>query len=267
MHQHAYIQKLKEEFKEIPFRKSLIPLPSGAVIQKASIESSVQNEVPYRNLIGSLLFLATRTRPDILFSVNLLSQYNNSPTITHWKLLNQVLNYIFTTENYSLSLDYNDASDLCAYTDASWASDRDDRKSFTGYMIFFRNIPITWRSSKQKCITLSTMEAEYIAMSETLKELLWYQNILREVNVLDILFKMPILYCDSQSAIYYAKNPVETIRTKHIDIRYHFVKELLAEKRFKLEKVPGKENIADMLTKGLSAEKIYFYNSCIFSQV
>jgi hypothetical protein len=265
IHQKGYIDRLKKNFGEIPFVKSKLPMSPGQVIQNDLSEPSIEGVFPYRNLIGSLLFLATRTRPDILFSINLLSQYNSHPTIRHWKMLCQVFNYVQSTKNYVIPLDVQGTKDLFIYTDASWASDRDDRRSFSGYITFFRNVPISWKTTKQRCVALSSMEAEYIAISEGVKELLYLNDIYKECSeILNYNVCQPILYSDSQSAIYYSKNNLENTRNKHIDIRYHFVKDLLQLNKFNILKIPGDCNIADLLTKPVTGDKLFKYCSHIF---
>lgn len=265
IHQKSYIERLKENFKEIPYVKCKLPMSPGQVVQSGCNEQSMEGEVPYRNLIGSLLFLATRSRPDILFAVTMLAQYNSHPTLTHWKLLCQVFNYVISTVNYCIPMLVDDMKHFTAYTDASWASDRDDRRSFSGFIIFFKNVPISWRTRKQKCVALSTMESEYIAISESIKELLWLHNIYDECStLLKVTVQKPLMFSDSESAIYYCKNFIENVRNKHIDIRFHYVKQLLADGLFRLLKVPGNWNIADLLTKPVTFDKLSRYCEHIF---
>ena len=163
-----------------------------------------------------------------------------------------------------MCLSYKNSDDLYAYSDASWASDRDSRKSVSGFVILFKGIPISWRSSKQKCITLSTMESEYIAMTDTIKELLWLYDILNECSILGYSLDKPKLFSDSQSAIFYCKNKVENNRTKHIDIKYHFIKDLFYRDKFILKSVKGKDNLADLFTKVMSKDKLNRYCSELF---
>lgn len=265
IHQKMYIERLKIKFQDIPFVNSSLPMSPGQIIKSGVEEPSVEGKFPYRQLIGSLLFLATRSRPDILFSVTMLAQYNSHPTLTHWHLLCQVFNYVITTIDFYIPMLIDNSKHLSVFTDASWASDRDNRRSFSGFIIFFKNIPISWKTRKQKCVALSSMEAEYIALSEACKELIWFSKIYEEsASILTLTVKIPLVYCDSESAIYYCKNNIENVRNKHIDIRFHFVKQFLNEGLFQLLKVPGKWNVADVLTKPVTKDKLKIFFNYLF---
>lgn len=268
IHQKGYINRLEETFRDIPLVKCKLPMSPGQVIQKNENDPSIEGKLPYRSLIGSLLFLATRSRPDILFAVNQLSQYNSHPTLKHWKLLCQVFNYVRVTKEFIIPLNVKGSKDFYAYTDASWASDRDDRRSYSGFIVYFRNAPISWHTTKQKCVALSSMEAEYIAISEAARELLWLYDIFSECSkVLNFDICKPVLYSDSQSAIYFSRNSIENVRSKHIDIRFHFVKNLLTMNKFDLFSVPGDNNVADLLTKPVTGDKLTQYCYNIFSDL
>ncbi|GBN16857.1 Retrovirus-related Pol polyprotein from transposon TNT 1-94 [Araneus ventricosus] len=249
MHQKSYINKMRNIFGNIPNCKSLVPLSPGIAIYDNK-EHDVLN-VPYRNLIGSLSFLASRTRPDIIFAVNFLSQFNNNPSITHWNLICQVFHYVLNTSNYEIDLSKSEIFALTAYTDASWAADKMDRKSISGYVIFLGDVPVSWSTSKQKCTALSSMEAEYIALSEAVKEIVWLNRIMNSCLFLELPVIKSKIFCDNQSAICYSKNLMENQRTKHIDTRYFFVKEKLNAEEFDLLYVSGKKNVADIMTKAL----------------
>ncbi|GBN22002.1 Retrovirus-related Pol polyprotein from transposon TNT 1-94 [Araneus ventricosus] len=265
MHQKSYINKMRNIFGNIPNCKSLVPLSPGIAIYDNK-EHDVLN-VPYRNLIGSLSFLASRTRPDIMFAVNFLSQFNNNPSITHWNLICQVFHYVLNTSNYEINLSKSESFALTAYTDASWAADNMDRKSISGYVIFLGDVPVSWSTSKQKCTALSSMEAEYIALSEAVKEIVWLNRIMNSCLFLELPVIKSKIFCDNQSAICYSKNLMENQRTKHIDTRYFFVKEKLNAEEFDLLYVSGKKNVADIMTKALSYDKLKFYCNWLFCNV
>ncbi|GBL72856.1 Retrovirus-related Pol polyprotein from transposon RE1 [Araneus ventricosus] len=159
MHQKSYINKRRNIFGNIPNCKILVPLSPGIAIYDNK-EHDVLN-VPYRNLIGSLSFLESRTRPDIMFAVNFLSQFNNNPSITHWNL---ICHYVLNTSNYEINLSRSESFALTAYTDASWAADKIDRKSISGYVIFLGDVPVSWSTSKQKCTALLSTSSTRTAM-------------------------------------------------------------------------------------------------------
>ncbi|MCO5609164.1 hypothetical protein L7F22_063387 [Adiantum nelumboides] len=137
------------------------------------------------------------------------------------------------------------------YTDANYAGDVDKRRSTSGYVFMFIGGAVSWRSRLQNCVSLSTTEAEYIAAGEACKEALW---LARLVGDLGVTVEMPVLHCDSQSAIMLSKNPVFYAKKKHIAVKYHFIRDVLEDKHMELVKVHTTENPADLLTKGLPGE-------------
>lgn len=137
---------------------------------------SEMNKLPYRILIGSLSYLAGRTRPDISYAVNILSQFQSNPGRMHWEALLKLLSYVISTKDFKLNLSNMQDLNLTAYSDAAFASNRDDRTSMSGQIIFLDRVPISWRSSKQKSVSLSSMECEFVALTETAKELVYFRN-------------------------------------------------------------------------------------------
>jgi hypothetical protein len=154
------------------------------------------------------------------------------------------------TSDYGIMYSHCEDSALYGYCDADWAGSADDRKSTSGGCFFLGNNLISWFSKKQNCVALSTAEAEYIAAGSSCSQLVWMKQMLKEYDVeQDIL----TLYCDNMSAINISKNPVQHSKTKHIDIRHHFIRDLVENKIVTLEHVGTKEQIADIFTKALDA--------------
>lgn len=139
--------------------------------------------------------------------------------------------------------------------DSDWGSDRDDRKSCTGYVTMLANGPVSWKSRKQKSVALSTMEAEYMALSEVTKEIIHQRQMLKEVGVEHLVKGPTLIYCDNQSAIRLAKDSVHHDRSKHVDIRYHYTRDMQREGRIEIKYLSTSEMAADILTKGLSKIK------------
>ncbi|MCO5582215.1 hypothetical protein L7F22_036107 [Adiantum nelumboides] len=142
---------------------------------------------------------------------------------------------------------------VVGYTDADYAGDLDKRRSTSGYLYTFAGGAISWFSRLQSCTTLSTTEAEYVAASDACKEAIW---LTRLVGDLGIVGEVPVLHCDSQSAIQLARNLVFHAKTKHVDVRYHFIRDILDDKRLHLVKVHTDDNPVDLLTKTLSPERL-----------
>ncbi|GFS68757.1 retrovirus-related Pol polyprotein from transposon TNT 1-94 [Trichonephila clavipes] len=178
IHQSSYIEKLCKQYERFKFPVSSLPIPKGLVLSKLDCPSTPAeiNEMakyPYRNLIGSLSFIAARTRPDIMYAVNLLSQFQSNPGIKHWN-------------------------------NSHYAANRDDRVSIGGYILLVDETPISWRTFKQKCI-LSTMEAEFVTLTEAAKELIWLKDVL-ENELLKLELKDCLLLYDNQAAISFSKS-------------------------------------------------------------
>jgi len=265
LNQTGYISNLANEFEIAPNKLVKVPLNVGTVLQKPAEADVLLSNFPYRSLVGSLLFLATRTRPDLLFPVILLSQFNTCYTKVHEKCLLQVLQYATNTSNYSLDLTDCSSDGLYAFTDASWANDRDERKSFGGYLIFLGGVPLSWGCKKQSVVALSSMEAEFMAIVNCLRELHWLSEIFRNFLPVTNNQKLPVLFSDSIAAIHFSRNELETSRTKHISIKYFFVKDWLARGYFELKSVSGKLNLADVFTKPQNSQSLERFSQAVFA--
>lgn len=256
IHQTDYIESVYNMFKVYHPPNVSLPISRGVILSKKDCpqtndEMDEMRKIPYRNLIGCLAFIASRTRPDISYVVNILSQFQSNPGKVHWLALLKVLGYVYNTRYEKLNL-YTDNFSINCYSDAEYASNRDDRVSIGGFIIYLNDAIISWRTCKQRNVTLSTMEAEYVSLTEAAKELMWMINIIKEGKELNIFpsnFSEFNLYCDNRAAIDFSNSPIENSRTKHIHVRYHFLRNLICEKMFKLKYVSSKENLADLFTK------------------
>jgi hypothetical protein len=204
----------------------------------------------YRGIVGSLQYLVRGTRPDIANAVRELSKFLSCYNRTHWEAARRVLKYLKGTSTYGLRMDgtsKNVAYEV--YTDASFACQTKERKSVTGYVITMAGTSVSWCSSKQGSVSLSTAEAELIALSEGAKESEWLWYLLREMGFLQ---ESPVqVWCDSKAAISTVKNPGNHKSTKHVEIRYLFTRDLVEAGRLKIEYCRTNEMAADILTKAL----------------
>ena len=199
------------------------------------------------------MYIAVSTRPDIMHTVVFLSQFNSCYSREHWNAAKRVIRYLMKTIDYGIVYKKSDFS-LNGYVDADWASNKVDRKSFTGYLFKFGGSAISWKCQKQKTVALSSAEAEYMAISEATKELVHLRNVFVELN----LFSKILLYNDNRSAHLLAENNVFHARSKHIDIRYHFIRDVLKKEIFELKYLKTDEMIADIMTKPLPYKKHKF---------
>jgi hypothetical protein len=206
----------------------------------------------YRRLIGRLLYLNT-TRPDITLATQQLSQFLNAPTTTHYKAACRVIRYLKQNPGQGLFFPRNSEIQILGYVDADWAGCLDSRRSTTGFCFFLGSSLVSWRAKKQATVSRSSSEAEYRALSTATCELQWLLYLLKDLNI--ICSKQPVLYCDSQSAIHIASNPVFHERTKHLEIDCHLVREKVQKGILKLLPISTNEQLADFLTKPLPPPK------------
>ena len=208
--------------------------------------------IPYQEAVGCLMYLSQCTRPDILFAVNLLSRFNNNPGPKHWEAVKHLLRYLRGTSKMKLCYNADANSKLVGYSDADWASDLDDRRSTSGYIFLLQGGAISWSCKRQTTVSLSTCEAEYMALSAAVQEASWWRGLMSQLSE-----EGPIeLRCDNQSTICIARNGGYTPRTKHIDIRHHFIRDALDRRIVDLSYVQTDEQVADGLTKPLQRIKL-----------
>ena len=219
---------------------------------KTEEEHAYMAKVPYASSIGSLMYVMVCTRPDIAQAVGAVSRYMNNPGKLHWEAVKWILRYLRGTTSKALCFKGGDMV-LTGYVDADLAGNVDIRRSTTGYVYTLGGTALSWGSQLQKIVALSTYEAEYVTVTEASKEMVWLQSFLEELGKKQ---EDNVLYCDSQSAIHLAKNPSFHSRTKHIQLRYHFIRSLLEDGILKLEKISGAQNPADMLTKTVTIDKL-----------
>jgi hypothetical protein len=189
-----------------------------------------------------------------MFIVIYLSRFCAAFDASHWKAAKRVLRYLTTTIDKKLTYHQQPEGsplNLITYSDSDWAGDQGDRRSFSGCIVYFLNCPVCWISKKQITVALSSVEAEYMALSDATKETLYVLNLLKQF--FDMLTPASI-NIDNRGAGYIAENNINNKLTKHIDIRYHFVRHYINEKTVELFYVPSSENIADILTKALGPE-------------
>ena len=203
-------------------------------------------KVPYASAVGSLMYAMVATRPDIAYAVGIVSRFMSNPGKKHWDAVKTILRYLSGTSDHKLCYGQGDAG-ITGHVDSDYAGCMDTRRSTTGWIFKFAGSAISWRSVLQDCT--STTEAEYVAASEACKEAIWLVCLVGDMWQKNSLLE---IFCDSASAIALAKNLVFHAKTKHIDVRYHFVRDCIASKKVELLKVHTTENAADALTKSPS---------------
>ena len=254
--QSEYIEKILEHFRMGTCNEAKLPQPSSVKLSSRTgsprdeSERLAMSKLPYRQLIGSLLYLFG-TIPEICFCVILLSSFVADPGFSHWNAALYVLKYLKRVMYNQLIFLPNQTPVITAFADSDWGNNVDHRRSVSGYIIYLGTTPIVWKSKYQKgAQALSSCEAEYRAMVACCKDLRWLAQHLSELG---ISFPTPInLYCDNEAAIALAANPVNHDRTKHIDIEYHVLRTYIEEGFIKTCSVDSKNNPADLFTKSVN---------------
>jgi hypothetical protein len=251
MGQPAYTQKLLTKTGMIDCKPVKTPVDPGHRLVKASEDEEALDQPLYQSVVGSLMYLATCTRPDIAFAVGMLARFSSKPKRSHWTAAKRVLRYLKGTNN--LGILYKGDLGMHGYSNADWAGDADDRKSTSGYLFLIAGGPVSWKSRKQSTVALSTAEAEYVALSTAIQECMWMQRLLSDLgNPPD---GPTTILEDNQSSIAMARNPQFHGRAKHIDIKHHFVREQVSNGSMELRYCPTNDMLADILTKGLAQQQ------------
>jgi transposase InsO family protein len=251
--QKTYVQKVLEQFNMADCKPVNTPLESGMKFEKGE---QTDLDSTYRSLVGCIMYIAVCSRPDIAHAASLLSQFNNCHSDTHWKAAKRLLRYLKGTIDYCIVYEKTTLS-VTGYVDADWASNQIDRRSYTGYVFKIGNAAVSWESRKQRTIALSSTESEYMALCEGAKEAAFIRSLLHEClgKYLSVT-----LYNDSQSAQKICMSHINHSRSKHIDIRHHYVRQVVKDKIVDLQYLPTERMPADVLTKSLGKDKHF---SCV----
>ena len=248
--QQRYMRDILKKFNMDKCNTVNTPVATGLKLSKGG-EGEFVNSTVYKSLVGSLRYL-TITRPDIVYGVGLVSRYMETPRESHWLAAKRILRYIRGTLNYGLFYNFGEDAKLFGYSDSDWGGDQDERKSTTGYVFFLGSTAFSWTSKKQSIVALSSCEAEYVAVASTVCEAIWLRNLLKSVCHPQV--ESTVIHVDNVSAIKLAKNPVQHGRSKHIDTRFHFLRDHVKQKTIELVYCHTKEQVADIFTKPLPIE-------------
>ena len=250
--QTDYLEKVLQRFKLTNAKSVPTPLPEGYHPMPNKGTASPELRASYQQVIGSLLYIMIGTRPDIAYAVTKLAQFAANPSEDHLNRAYYICRYLLGTSNYALVYKGKSDGGLIAYADSDWASDPVTRKSTTGYLVRLADGVFCWNSRAQKSITLSSTEAEYMSLCDTSRQLVWIRSLFTELGI----NLQPIPLCgDNQGSIFLSSNPVQEKRIKHIDLRHHYIREVICEKKVELLFIEGAENPADLFTKNLGRIK------------
>lgn len=258
INQGAYIDTIADRFNLSDAKPVYLPLEPGTDFQKAQCPTTPKEfdrmrNIPYRQALGAALYAATVSRPDIQFTLSVLAQFADNPAECHWRALQRVIVYLKTTRNLWLTLG-GKPDGFHAYTDSDWAT-QPHRHSHSGFVYLVGSGAVTWTAKKQTIIALSMVEAEYIGQTNAAREALWFCQYWSEMTGVPLSTPTTI-YTDNQGAMALAMTDTYHARTKHIDIRYHFIREAIEKQDVSLVYCPTDDMTADIFTKALPHQKL-----------
>ncbi|KAL0560845.1 hypothetical protein IC582_001259 [Cucumis melo] len=241
--QKKYAKNMAKKFGLEQARNKRTPAATHVKLTRDNDGAEVDHKL-YRSIVSNLLYL-TASRPDIAYAVGICARYQADPRISHLEAVKRILKYVHGTNDFGMMYSYDTTPTLVGYCDADWVGLADDRKSTSGGCFFLGNNLISWLSKKQNCVSLSTTETEYIVAGSGCTQLIWMKNMLHEYGFDQHTIT---LYSDNMSAIDISKNPVQHSRTKHTDIRHHFIRELVEDKVIRLDHIRSNLQLADIFT-------------------
>lgn len=252
--QKNYLEKVLKRFNMSEARSTTTPM--GSHFKLSSVrdiaECVDERKVPYSSAVGSLMYAMVGTRPDIAYAVGLISRFMSKPGVMHWEAVKWLLRYIKGSLDLNLVYTKDKDFDVQGFCDSDHAADLDRRRSISGYVFTVGGNTVSWRSVLQPVVALSTTEAEYIALNEAVKEAIWIKGLVQDMG---FKINMGKIWCDSQSAIYLAKNNMYHERTKHVDVKYHKIREVIESGDVEVLKIHTSRNPADILTKSIPVTK------------
>ena len=265
--QQSYLKKLFLRFNMQDAKPASTPGNSKEKLSRedcpvTQAEKDEAAKYPYRAAVGSLMFAMLLSRPDIAYEVGQVSRFLENPGRKHVMAVKRIIRYLIKTEDYCITYGKRSqvpskTNQLVCYSDADYAANTDTRRSTTGYVNLMNGGPVTWCSRSQESIATSTVEAEYVAAAEACKEVIWLRRLLTDIG-----FEQKgstVLYCDNQGAIAVSSNPEHHKRTKHIDVRFHLIREKQEEGLIAVKYIPTANQVADFLTKSLCSPKLVYH--------
>jgi len=250
--QSYYIEKMLVKFNMDQCKPIDTPADSNSHLTASENDNDLVDSHLYQSAVGCLLYLATKTRPDISFAVSQVAKFCSKPNKQHWTAVKRVFRYLKGSVYYGIRY-LKSASDVVGYSDSDWAGDAADRKSVSGYCFMFQGGCVSWKSKKQSTVALSTAEAEYNALNSAAQEAIWLQQLMRDIT--GIPSEPIVIYEDNQAAIAMSKDVRFHSRCKHLSIKTHFIRDHVRKGDINVVYCPTSNMIADFLTKALARDK------------
>jgi hypothetical protein len=229
------------------------PITGKLTVQKDHVADSTFRQ-EYQSKVGSLNFAANQTRPDISFATGYVARYASNPNQSHMDAVNRIFAYLNRNRDMMIKFSGKYGFNLKGFVDSDFAGCEDSRRSTTGWIFTLAGGPISWSAQRQKTVATSTLDAEYIASAEAAKEAVWIRNFINDLRIPGIHVKSVPLYIDCNSALKLTHNPEFHAKSKHIDVKHHFIREKVEEGVIVTSRVNTRDNLADILTKSLPRE-------------
>ncbi|XP_050229335.2 beta-galactosidase 15-like [Mercurialis annua] len=255
--QKGYIEKVLQRFGMQNCRPHDTPVSKGDKFSlkqcpKNELESKFMEGIPYASAVGSLMYAQVCTHPDLAFIVGMLGRYQSNPGREHWVAAKRVFRYLQNTKDYMLTYAKSDKLEIIGFSDSDFAGCQDSRKSTSGYVFLLAGGAISWKSAKQKLVTSSTMEAEFVACYEASNHVIWLHNFITGLRVVNDVERPVKLHCDNRAAVLYSNNNRSSSKSKHIDIKFLVVKERVQSGYIDIQFIGTNSMLADPLTKALA---------------
>ena len=266
--QSAYIDKILKKFSIHDSKKGYVPMNPDITLSKSQCPTSdldlaMMSRIPYASAIGSIMYAMICTRPDILYALSMTSCYQANLGEDHWVAVKNILKYFRRTKEMFLVYDGKDELIIKGYSDASFQSDRDDCSSQSGFVFTLNGGAVTWRGSKQSTIANSKTESEYIAVNEAATKAMWMRKFNGDLGVVPSIHDPVEIFCDNESAVVLAQEPRSQKRTQRILRKYHYVRQVVADKDIVISRINISDNLADPFTKPLAQAKHDLHSRCI----
>ena len=252
MHQEPYHDRVLESTKHKDCNIAKTPAEASVKlsVEDCPTEGEKKPDWPYMSVLGSLMYSAMATRPDIVQRVCQLARFGSNPGTKHVKAMKHLLKYLKGTKKRGIRYRRPPGDDekvqIIAFVDSDWAGCPDTRRSTIGWSVHLCGGPVSWKSQLKKTLALSSCEAEFMGLSDVAREIMWLCKFLKEIGV---PYHTPKVFCDSNSAIYWAEDPVQHQRNKHVELKYYFIRDVVDKELVKLYRINTKYNIADLFTK------------------
>ena len=256
--QSRYAQKVIDRFGMTSARGLPTPLDADVDFTQPAAPCTE----PYREAIGSLMYLMVGTRPDLAYAIGTLAKFVETPSELHWAAVKRVIRYVIHTKDLGLVYGGTELKPPIAYVDADWAGDHSTRRSMSGFVATMSGTAVAWCARQQEVVAMSSAESEYISMCNGARETVWLRRLVKGLLVVPYTDSATLMYVDNQAAIALAHNASVNRRNKHIDVRYHFIRQVVQDNLIELEYCPTDEMVADMLTKALGRVKLQKFVKC-----